>query len=119
MGFGLCNCVLKIQKSIWDSNSHNGSSLGSVRIHYLTLLVVPGACEVTLGPSSWPATLQPPCFRREPKARVMTYAIYSCPIMKTNSFGMHTINLLHGTTNIIQLGCYMLQIIILLLHPHK
>jgi hypothetical protein len=32
----------------------------SVRVHSLTLLALPGACEVTPRPSSWLATLQPP-----------------------------------------------------------
>ncbi len=52
------NRVLKIRKSIWDSNSHNGSSLGSVRVHSLTLFALLEACDVTLGPPFWPATLQ-------------------------------------------------------------
>jgi hypothetical protein len=47
MGFDLCNCALKIWESIWDSNSHDGSSLGSVRVHSLTLFSLPGACDVT------------------------------------------------------------------------
>jgi hypothetical protein len=47
--------------------------------------------------------------------KVNVYAGCSCPIMGIDSFGMHTINLLHGVTSIIQLGCCMLQIIILLL----
>jgi hypothetical protein len=54
-----------------------------------------------------------------PIEKVNIYVGCSCPIMGTNSFGMHTINLLHEATNIIQLGCCMLQIIILLLHSHK
>ncbi len=45
MGFDPCNLVLKIQESIWDSNSHNGSSLGSVKVHSLTLFALPGACQ--------------------------------------------------------------------------
>ncbi len=60
MGFDPCNCILKIWKSICDSNSHNESSLGSVKVHSLTLLALPKAFEVILGPPSWPATLQPP-----------------------------------------------------------
>jgi hypothetical protein len=72
MGFNPCNCILKIQKSIWDSNSHNGSSLESVKVHSFTLLALPGACVVTLGLPSWPATLQPPCLGHKPKAKVAT-----------------------------------------------
>jgi hypothetical protein len=33
MGFDPWNRALKIWESIWDSNSHNGSSLGSVKVH--------------------------------------------------------------------------------------
>ncbi len=42
MGFDPCNCILKIRESIWDSNSHNGSSLRSVRVHSFTLFALPG-----------------------------------------------------------------------------
>jgi hypothetical protein len=54
-----------------------------------------------------------------PIEKMNVYTGYSCPIMGLNSFGMHTINLLHGTTSIIWLGCCTLQIIVLLLHSHK
>ncbi len=57
MDFDPYNSALKIQESIWDSNSHNGSSLGNVKVHSLTLLALTGACEVTPGPPSWPITL--------------------------------------------------------------
>jgi hypothetical protein len=59
MGFDLCNHTLEIRESIWDSNSYNGNSLGNVRFHSLTLFALLGACDVTLGSFSWPATLQP------------------------------------------------------------
>jgi hypothetical protein len=59
MGFDPCNCALKIRESIWDSNSHNGSSLGSVKVHSLTLFALPRACDVTPRSPSWPTTLQP------------------------------------------------------------
>jgi hypothetical protein len=52
---------------------------------------------------------------QRPIEKVNMYVSCSCPIMGIYSFGMHTINLLHGATNTIQLGCCMLQIIILLL----
>jgi hypothetical protein len=58
MGFDPCNRAMKIWESIWDYNSHNGSSLGSVRVHSFTLFAFLGACDVTLGPPSWIATLQ-------------------------------------------------------------
>ncbi len=53
------NRALKIRESFRDSNSQHGSSFGSVRVHALTLFALPGACEVTPGSSSWPATFQP------------------------------------------------------------
>ncbi len=58
MGFDPYNCALRIWESIWDSNSHNGSSLGSVRVHSLTLFALLGACDVTPELPFWPATLQ-------------------------------------------------------------
>jgi len=54
-----------------------------------------------------------------PIEKMNVYEGYSCQIMRTDSFGMHTINLLYGIISIIQLGCCMLKIIILLLHSHK
>jgi hypothetical protein len=54
-----------------------------------------------------------------PIEKVNVYAGCSCPIMGIDSLGMHTINLLHGATSIIQLECCKLQIIILLLQSHK
>jgi hypothetical protein len=59
MGFDLCNCTWKIRESIWDFNSHNGSSVESVKVHSLTLFALPRACDVTLGSPSWHVTLQP------------------------------------------------------------
>jgi hypothetical protein len=70
MGFDPCDCTLKIRESFWDSNLQHGSSLGSVKVHALTLFALSKACEVTPGSPSWPATLQPFCLGREPKARV-------------------------------------------------
>jgi hypothetical protein len=59
MGFDSCDRTLKIWEFIWDSNSHNGSSLGRVRVHSLTLFAFMGACDLTPESPSWPATLQP------------------------------------------------------------
>jgi hypothetical protein len=67
MGFDPCNLGLKIWESIWDSNSYNGSSLGSVRVHSLTLFALSGACDVTPKSFSWPATLQPFASVENPK----------------------------------------------------
>ncbi len=59
LSFNPWNRFLKFQESIWDSNSHHGSSLGSVKVDSLTLFAFPGACYVTPRFHSWPATLQP------------------------------------------------------------
>jgi hypothetical protein len=67
MGFDPCNCALKIWKSIWDFNSYNGSSLGSVKVHSLTLFTLSGACDVTPRSPSWFATLQPLALVASPK----------------------------------------------------
>jgi hypothetical protein len=58
MGFDPYNCAMKIWESIWDSNSHNGNSFGSVRVHSLTLFALLGACDATPRPPFWHATLQ-------------------------------------------------------------
>jgi hypothetical protein len=69
---------LKFLESFGDStltNSQHGSSLGSVRVHSLTLsgvFALPGACDVTPGSTSRPTTSQPPCLGRKPNARVAT-----------------------------------------------
>ncbi len=59
MGFDPYNRTLKIRESICDSNSHNGSSLGSVRVHSLTLFALLGANDVTIASSFWLATSEP------------------------------------------------------------
>jgi hypothetical protein len=59
MSFDPCNRALKIRDSIWDSNSHNGSSLGNVKVHSLTFFALMGTCDVTPRFPFWPATLQP------------------------------------------------------------
>jgi hypothetical protein len=69
--------VLTPQNALWSfgspfgtptfTNSQHGSSLGSVRVHSLTLFAFPGACDMTPGSTYRPATLQPPCLGREPR----------------------------------------------------
>jgi hypothetical protein len=59
MNFDPYNCALKIQESIWESNSHNESSLGNVKVHFLTLFAFLGKCDMIPESYSWPATLQP------------------------------------------------------------
>jgi hypothetical protein len=62
--------VLTPQNALWSfgspfgtptlTNSQHGSSLGSVRVHSLTLFALPGACDMTPGSAYKPTTLQPP-----------------------------------------------------------
>ncbi len=49
MSFDPYNCTLKIWELFWDSNSQHGSSLGSVRVHALTLFALSEVCDVILG----------------------------------------------------------------------
>ncbi len=59
MGFDPYNCTMKVWESIWDSNFQHGSSFGNMRVHSLTLFALLGACDLTLGSFSWPATCNP------------------------------------------------------------
>jgi hypothetical protein len=75
MGFDPWTCILKNSRIHLDFDSHNESLFGSVRVHsftFLALFALPRACDVTLGPPSSLATLQPSCFGHKPKARVVT-----------------------------------------------
>jgi hypothetical protein len=90
MGFDPCNCSLKIRESIWDFNSQHGSSLGSVRVHSLTLFAFPGVCNVTFGSLN----LATPCLGREPKAKVMTSII--CNFCYIFLCGVTLITCYHG-----------------------
>jgi hypothetical protein len=85
MGFDPCNCALRIRDSIWDSNSQHGSSLGSVRVHSLTLFALPGACDVTPGSLSWPATLQPLALVTSPRLGLRQHPWSSLKIHTTTS----------------------------------
>jgi hypothetical protein len=73
MGFDPWNCALKFLKSIWDSDSHNGRSLGRVRVHSLTLFALPRACDVTPGSPFWPTTLQPLALVTSPRLGLQHY----------------------------------------------
>jgi hypothetical protein len=70
MGFDPCNCALKIRESILDSNSYNGSSLRSVKVHSFTFFALPGACDSRVFLLAH--NLATPYFGRKPKARVAT-----------------------------------------------
>ncbi len=75
MCFDPCNCALKIQESIWDSNSHNGSSLGSVRVHSLTFFSTPKSSRCDFC-SLLARNFASPCLGCKPKARVATIQGY-------------------------------------------
>jgi hypothetical protein len=66
------NRPLKIQESIWDSNSQNGSSLGSVRVHSLTLFCTLRGMRCDSWTSFLARTLVNLYFDYEPKVRVAT-----------------------------------------------
>jgi hypothetical protein len=72
MGFDPYNRALKIQKSIWDSNSYNGSSLGSVKVHILTLFGTPESMWCDSHVFFLGRNLATLCLGRKPKAGVAT-----------------------------------------------
>jgi len=55
-----------------DSNSQSGNSLGSVRIHSLTLSYTPKSMRCDFQACFLAHNLASPCLGREPKARVVT-----------------------------------------------
>jgi hypothetical protein len=68
MGFDPCNCSLKI----WDSNSQNGSSFGSVSVHSFTLSYTLRSMKCDSRASLLARTLASSCLGHKPKARVAT-----------------------------------------------
>jgi len=54
----------------WDSNSQSGSSLGSVKVHSLTLSYILGRMRCDSWASLLARTFVTPCLGHEPKARV-------------------------------------------------
>jgi hypothetical protein len=73
LSFDPCNYSLKIWESIWDSNSQDESSLGSVRVHSLTFFCTIGSMKCDSRASLLAHTLASPCLGHEPKARVATH----------------------------------------------
>jgi hypothetical protein len=59
-----------------DSNSQNGNSLGSVRVHSLTLFCTPWSMRCDSRASFLVCTLASPCFGHKPKARVVTKILH-------------------------------------------
>jgi len=71
MGFDPYNCSLKI----WDFNSQNGSSLGSVKVHSLTLSYTPKNMRCDSRASLLAHTFASPYLGCEPKVRVATITL--------------------------------------------
>ncbi len=70
LSFDPCNCFLKIWESIWDSNSQDESSFGSVKVHSLTLFCIPRNMWCDFRASFLALTLASPCLYRKPEVRV-------------------------------------------------
>jgi hypothetical protein len=68
MGFDPYNLSLKIP----DSNSQNGSSFGSMKVHSLTLSYTLESMRCDSKVSLLACTLASPCLGHEPRARVAT-----------------------------------------------
>jgi len=66
----------------WDSNSQNGSSLGSVRVHSLTLSYIPGSMRCDSWASLLAYALASPCLGLEPKAKVETLYVEVANVLK-------------------------------------
>ncbi len=71
MNFDPYDRFLKIQESIWDLNSQNGNSLGSVRVHILTFFCTPGSMRCDSQASLLTCTFISPCLG-QPKSRIAT-----------------------------------------------
>jgi hypothetical protein len=78
LNFDPCNHSLKIWQSIWDSQDE--SSLGSVRVHSLTLFCILGNMRCDSQASLLVHTLASPCLSHEPKVRVIT----KCMVLLTS-----------------------------------
>jgi hypothetical protein len=99
MGFDPCDRPLKIRKSIWDSNSQNGRSLGRVRVHALTFFCTLKSTRCDSQASFLAHNLANPCLGREPKAKVAIIWL-ACGEMD-NKFYVNVI------ANIGQIGCWL------------
>ncbi len=76
MIFDPCNHFLKIWDSIWDSNSQDENSFGSVKVHSLTLFcTLLGTCDVTPGFPFWPTTLQALALVASPRLKLRHHVI--------------------------------------------
>jgi hypothetical protein len=72
MSFDLFHCYVKIWESIWDSDSQNGNSFGSTKVHSFTLFYTSGSMRCDFWASLLARTFVSPCIGHKPKARVAT-----------------------------------------------
>jgi len=72
MSFGPCNVSLKIRESTETPTPQSGSSLGSVRVHCLTLPYIPRSMKCDSWASYMARTFASPHLDREPKVTVTT-----------------------------------------------
>jgi hypothetical protein len=72
MSFHPCDCPFENLEIHRGSNSQSGSSLGSVRVHFLTLSYTPWSMKCDSQASLLACTFASPCLGREPKAKVVT-----------------------------------------------
>ncbi len=77
MGFDPCDYSLNIWKSIMTPTPKVGSSLGSVRVHSLTLSYTLRSMRCDSRASLLARTLASPCLSHKPKARVTTHRFWS------------------------------------------
>jgi hypothetical protein len=105
MSFDPCHCSLKIWKSIWDFNSKNGSSLRSVKVHFLTLFCTPKSMRWDFWASFLAHTLASPCLGREPKVRVainnliQTNETWFKPFMELKKWCWHVKKIIRNLEN--------------------
>jgi hypothetical protein len=74
--------LFKNSKVHWDSNSQNGSSLGSVRVHSLTLSYTLRSMRCDSWASLLAHALASPCLGLEPKAKVETFYVEVPNVLK-------------------------------------
>jgi hypothetical protein len=85
LSFDFYNHSIKIWESIWDSNSQDESSLGSVRVLSFTLFYTPRSMRCDSRASLLACTFVNHCFGREPKVRVVTMKVHSLTFILSHS----------------------------------
>jgi hypothetical protein len=85
----------------WDFNSQNGSSLGGVRVHSLTLSYTPENMRCDFRASLLAYTLASPCLGCKPKARVATKNVTTSVTSRNKNLNGQHCFLLSKATNIV------------------